>query len=226
MVQHVHEAFPKHSGFLGESGIQEVVRYGVKQGRACGFTWQGPVTLFIDLTLLLGRSFDVDVQLPWAASILGDVSFPDQLARAERLHAAAIEYLDMVSGPENEFIDAAQRRLTQESLEIRSGSAESLAQEILTRLQRIWPEKYDHVGSNRLHNLVRLGMSSALRYRLEPGTGALLYTIMMYVLGSGFNRDPLFAWAQRVLEGESRDQVARVEQLYAEGINYLKQWCV
>ena len=37
MFQHVREAFPKHSGFLGDEGIREVVRYGIEQGRTYGF---------------------------------------------------------------------------------------------------------------------------------------------------------------------------------------------
>ena len=89
MEEHVREAFPKHSGFLGDAGVREIVRYGVEQGRASGFSTQSPVRLFIDLTLLLGREFHSDPQLPWAREVIEDHAlFPDELSRAERLHAA------------------------------------------------------------------------------------------------------------------------------------------
>jgi hypothetical protein len=54
----------------------------------------------------------------------------------------------------------------------------------------------------------------------------LMYVGMMYMLGSGFDRDPLFSWAHQVLNnGEEQDEAAGVERLHSEAINYLKQWC-
>lgn len=226
MVRHLKEGFPKHCSFLGEDGIHEVVRYGIEQGRAYGFTRQSAVNLFIDLTLLLGRFFHADVQMPWASEILTDRSFGDELTKDQRLHAAAIEYLNTVSGPDNEYIDAAQRRLLHEPIYIRTGSVEGFTDEALMRLERIWPEKYDQVGEKRLRFLIQKGISTASTYNIKSEPGVLMYIGMMYMVGSGFDGDPLFSWAHRVLnDREEQDQAARVERLHSEAINYLKQWC-
>lgn len=225
-VQHLKEAFPKHCRFLGEDGILDVVRYGIEQGHAYGFTQQSAVSLFIDLTLLLGRFFHSDVQLPWALAILTDRSFEDELTKAQQLHAAALEYLDTVSGYDNEYIDAAQRRLLHEPLHIKTGSVERFINEALSRLRRIWPQKYDRVGENDLRVLIQKGIPTARAYALKSEPGVLLYIGLMYMLGSGFDRDPLFAWAQRVLnDPEEQNQAARVEKLYAEALTYLQYWC-
>lgn len=226
MVRHLKEAFPKHCSFLGEDGVHQVVRYGIEQGRAYGFTRQSAVNLFIDLTLLLGRFFDADVQVPWALEILLDKSFGDELTKAQRLHAAAIEYLNTVSGPDNEYIDAAQRRLLHEPIYIRTGSVGGFTDEALIRLERIWPEKYGQVGEKNLRFLIQKGIPIARTYNIKSEPGVLMYVGMMYMLGSGFDRDPLFSWAHRALnDGEEEDQAARVERLHLEAINYLKQWC-
>jgi hypothetical protein len=48
----------------------------------------------------------------------------------------------------------------------------------------------------------------------------------MYMLGSGFYDDPLFAWARTAIEGTDAGAPAdRIERLYQSGIDYLKQWC-
>lgn len=226
MVQYLKEAFPKHCSFLGEDGIHEVIRYGIEQGRAYGFTQQSAVNLFIDLTLLLGRFFDTDVQMPWASEILIDQSFEDELTKAQRLHAAAIEYLNTVSGPANEYIDEAQRRLFHESIYISTASSEEFTNEALIRLERIWPEKYHQIGEKNLRSLIQKGISAARTYNIESEPGTLMYIGMMYMLGSGFDRDPLFSWAHQVLNNrEEQNETAGLERLHSEAINYLKQWC-
>jgi len=101
MIRRLQDAFPKHCRCLGEDGILEVVDYGIRKGRDYGFTRQSSASLFSDLTLLLGRSFHADPQLPWASVILRDIAFTNELAKAQRLHAAASEYLNSVSGPAN-----------------------------------------------------------------------------------------------------------------------------
>jgi hypothetical protein len=224
MFAHVREAFPKHSGFLGDEGIREVVRYGIEQGREFGFSRQSPISLFIDLTLLLGRYFHADTQMPWAGEVLHNASIPDELTRAQRLHAAAMKYLDTVSGSDNEFIDAAQGRLLNEPAQIQTGSSSAFVKEVSVRLERIWPEKYRQLREERRLALIREAITKASTYGIGSETGALLCAVMMYMLGSGFDKDPLFSWARQILTSE-QDRDAKIKQLYASGVSYLKQWC-
>lgn len=226
MFQHVREAFPKHSGFLGDEGIREVVRYGIEQGRTYGFSHQSPVSLFTDLTLLLGRDFHVDPQLPWAGEILRDAELTGQLTKAERLHAAAIRYLDIVSGPDNEFIDAAQRQLIFEPLYMVTQSLDHLVQELSARLERIWPEKYRQLSESSRLALIEGSVAKARTYGIDSAPGALICLGMMYMLGSGFDEDPLFSWARRALiDPTELDQGAKIDRLHSAALSYLKQWC-
>jgi hypothetical protein len=225
-VGHLDESFPKHCRFLGPDGVRDVIGYGIETARAYGLTWRSPVTLFIDLTLLLGRSFHRDVQFPWASGLLADGTFPDELAKARWLHAAALDYLNTASGPENEHIDAAQRRLLHEPTGIAAGSPRQFADALLSRLRRVWPEKYAAVGEPALRSLVLQGVGAAGGYGITSPPGVLVYVVMMYMLGSGFDHDPLFAWARGPLaDRDEPDQAARAGRLRSAGVAYLTQWC-
>lgn len=222
-IRHLKEAFPKHCEFLGEDGIRTVVRYGVQQASAYGLTNQSGVGLFIDLMLLLGRGFDTDSQLPWATEILNDESRADQNERADNLFEKATEYLDRVSGPSNEFIDEAQRRILYASIEPPSHNAR-FEDEVSSRLQNIWPQKHAYLGEAGARRLIRQGIEAAKGYGITDESGFLVYIGLMYMLGSSFDTDPLFAWASAILNDEE-DQAGKVGRLYFEAINYLKQWC-
>lgn len=224
IIQHLKEAFPKHCGFLGEDGIRSVVRYGVTQAGAYGLTKQSAVGLFIDLMLLLGRGFDTDPQLPWAAEILNDETRADQGERADRLFERATAYLDQVSGPRNEFIDEAQRRILHASIEPPAHDAR-FEDEVSDRLRKIWPQKHTYLGEAGVRRFIQQGIEAAKRYGITEQSGFLVYLGLMYMLGGSFDTDPLFAWASVILNDEEEDQTEKIGRLYFEAINYLHQWC-
>jgi hypothetical protein len=226
-IEHIRGAFPKHCSFLkGEEQQREVVRYGFERAKRYDLTTEENVLLFIDLMFLLGRSFDTDVQLPWASEILNDQV--DQTGKAGRLHTRAMEYLDRVSGPNNEFIDEAQRRIHKEKLDHLVGlSIENFESHLIMRLRIIFPQKCQYVGEDGLRRLIQQGVSSAQQYQIASLPGAAIYIALMFMLGVGFDTDPLFAWAANVLnDPEIHDEKTRVQSLYRAGIKYLEQWCV
>src|ERR1700692_1106364 len=111
LARRAREASQKHCASLGEGVVKKAVRYAFKEAGSHKLVLASSIQLFLDLMFLLGRGFDRDVQLPWAAYILSDGPIPDEMDRMKMLHAAAIDYLNKVSGPNNEFIDAAQVRI-------------------------------------------------------------------------------------------------------------------
>src|SRR5262245_21488043 len=218
VTRHLKEAFPRHCEFLGEDGLHTVVHYGVKQASAYRLTNQSSVGLFIDLMLLLGRGFDTDLQLPWAAKILNDESIANQEKRADSLYEQATEYLDRVSGPNNEFIDEAQRRILHTSIDTSSRDAR-FEDETLSQLRHIWPQKYAYLGEIGARRLIQRGIETAKDYGITDESGFLVCIGLMYMLGSGFDTDPLFAWAGAILNDKEEDQTAKIGRLYFEAIN-------
>jgi hypothetical protein len=134
-------------------------------------------------------------------------------------------YLDEVSGVDNEHIDEAQRRLLHEPFAVAADHADALEQEGLHRLTAIWPEKSNYLGPDRMRALVRYGVDKMQQYGISTPVGAFLGTVMIYMLGAGFDHDPLFPWAKRVLTDRQLGPSERTEKLYEEGVGYLKMWC-
>lgn len=223
-VQHLKERFPKHCDVLKEDGILEVIHYGIERAETHGLTHQSEVSLFIDLTLMFGRYFDTDLQLPWAAEILTDPDLTDQLVKARRLHAAAMDYLDRVAGPDNAFIDAALQKVLSEPVDIATGDVSRFQSTMLIKLEQIWSAKYDHMGEETARQLIKLGISAARSYGLKTESGVLIYIGLMYLLGAGFDRDPLFAWAAPILNDKTLDRDDKAKQLHAAAVDFLNQW--
>lgn len=223
LLEHLQEAFPKHCALLGEKERLESVRYALTQSRAYGFTSKEASSLYLDLMFLLGRYFDVDPQLPWAPPILSDVSQPE-VRRIARLYDAAMDYLVCVSGPENEFIDEAQRRVRQESIDRPiEPSVFAYAQ---ARMAEIFPEKAMALEAGGLASLVANAARVAAVYGLTTDRGVLVYAGLMFLLGSGFDRDPLFGWAKEVLRDPGvKNPEERATKLHAAAMTYLDQWC-
>lgn len=219
----MREKFPKHAKFLGERGIARIINHGRDQARVYGLTAAGHVTLFIDLMLLLGWRFDVDPQLQWAAEVLNDASLPAD-PKAQSLLRMATDYLNLILGPNNEYIDKAQTRLLGEPLGMLG--VEDFMAELKSRLRRVYPEKCHYLGDAAIEDLIRNAAASAARHDLRVPLAVLLFSGMMLMLGSSFDSDPLFGWVTNVLEDKQiKNPDERVERLYAAGIDYLKQWC-
>jgi len=98
MVAHVRESFQKHFEALGEPGTREAIRYGIKRAGSYGVQTEQSVGEYIKLMFAFGRDFDQDANCPWAAPILNDESSEDPEETADRLIAAALDFLQRKAG--------------------------------------------------------------------------------------------------------------------------------
>jgi hypothetical protein len=69
MVAHVVRFFPRAAD-SGESQLLDLVRHGIRRAAAHGITTRPDVCKYVDLMMVLGRDFDTDAGLAWAAAIL------------------------------------------------------------------------------------------------------------------------------------------------------------
>jgi len=71
MVAHVTKFFPQQCTALGaESKVRDLIWYGVARSATYGITAKREVCKYVDLMMVLGRDFDTDERLGWAARIL------------------------------------------------------------------------------------------------------------------------------------------------------------
>jgi len=224
LIEHLRASFPRHCLFLGDEQLHATISYGKECSTKYGVATQAGVTLLIELTLLLGRHFDVDPQLPWAMGVLGNDAFGDPHLKVRQLHAEAIVYLDAVAGQSNEHLNAALQRAVNEPVHGPWGG-ESIEEDLVTRLKRVWPEKYELLGEDTVKQLIKIGVARTHIYRISTAPGIRVYVGLMYVLGSGFDGDPLFSWARESLAAaDQQDQETRVRRLYAAAIEHFRRW--
>lgn len=229
-IEHLREYFPKHCEVFGEANLRQIIQLGLKRSQSYGVVAERGVRVYIDLMLLLGSGFAEDPQLPWASEILKDETIADESVRIDRLYEKAMSYLDHVSGVNNEHIDEAQRRLSQQSVETFSESpiadTSDFAARLQTQLKEVFPEKCKYIGDTSIGRLIALAQHSAEKYRIKSERGVAVLTTLMFMLGSGVDADSQVPWVAAVLNDESiADEKTRVERLYKDAMTYLAQWC-
>ena len=98
MVAHLAEFSPPLFKAVGEEQMRKAIRFGIGRADSYGFTFRGPVRLYLELMLLFGSHFDTDPQYPWAAAILTDQDSDPQMQCAERLYEVTMDYREEVAG--------------------------------------------------------------------------------------------------------------------------------
>ncbi|WP_156338542.1 hypothetical protein [Chondromyces crocatus] len=177
--------------------------------------------------LRLGSSFDVDVQLPWVADALSDPDPRTPSARADRLVARAMAYLQHVRGPGGAYVARARVQVLDGLPDLlRNPPPAGPALEAFTRswLRDLYPRKYALAGDPAMHALVALGRAAAASYGLTTGHGGALVTLLAFVHGSGFADDPQASWATSILADDSRSEAHRVAHLHEAALGFLDAW--
>lgn len=200
LIPHVRKHFPVHAEYLGDQGVLLVIEHSCAHAGVYGFETERDLCLFTDLSIMIGVGFDTDPQLPWAAAILQDVSLAVPRDRMDMLWDKALEYIANVLGPYDVFpVKAyrfAARRLRLDSPDLVAGSEENT---IIAYLEAIWPEKVKNVGISRLIELIGKSSDVSNSFGVTHVQGQAEFTILAFLIGHHFFNDPVYPWAQDIL---------------------------
>jgi hypothetical protein len=224
-VAELEQSFPKHARLLGKEKLSGIVHGGFERARAYGLKSRDGLRLFVELTLLLGHGFDLDPMVSWAAEILNDRE-TEEAARVERLFQKVTEYLQRVVGPDEAYLSAALEKVRREAPEGFAQSGVNRFEDyMLNRFLLLYPEKCGYVGEEALRRLVQNAVQRARRYGLTTERGATTLLGLMFLLGIGFDEDPKFEFASKVLNDASlADPNQKADRLRAEALEYLDKW--
>jgi hypothetical protein len=129
---------------------------------------------------------------------------------------AATDWLDESHGPENEHLVRGLvriRALTQETVPEQADAAG-----IVAWLCALMPQQAAACGADAMIALAETALSRTADYdMIAPGDAATI-ALHMFMLGSGFDRDPLVPWARPILAAGGRDRAGR---LFAASLRYL-----
>jgi hypothetical protein len=223
MVAHLAEFSPPLFKAVGEEQMREVIHFGIGKADSYGFTFRGPVRLYLDLMLLFGSHFDTDPQYPWAAEILTDQDSGLQMQRAERLYEKTMDYREKVAGPEDAYTLRALRNisvLARQPLEL---SSDNFVPAMRQEIARVYPQKAVYVGDEGINALIRKGVDGARRQRFSTIRGATLVIVLMLAFGHGCGADPLYPWIARTLKDEAiTDPETRAKRLEKKALTWLE----
>lgn len=210
MVERWEELSPGLAAALGPERLVTALRASIARAAAHGFTLRGPVGLFIELRVLLGSAFDADVQYPWARDCLARSaetravgSDLEQMDCAAVLHAASIEALSEIQGPDGGHVAAALGRLLDLAKEQLPAEAFDLPALALAAMEHVHPEKAAFVGAAALRELIAAGTAEATRHGLSEPRDVLLIIGLMFAYGQACTTDPLLPWIGATLADEA-----------------------
>ena len=232
VLEHLRHWMPRHSLLLGEEPMRRVVQHGLRKARRYGLDSECTVIGYVDLMCLLGSGFDTDPLLPWAAPILTEAARGDPVERGDRLYDAAWEYIGRIVA---DYRDQDGKPLTERLvLLLREGRAtprEELAEaafpafgeDLQRTLATYFPAKSAAVGEAQIAALAQRARRRADQHRLSGQRGILLLAVLMFILGDGFDNDPLLPWVSPILTADA-DEATRVDRLFASGTENLRRW--
>jgi hypothetical protein len=220
MVRHLMELAPKHCEAVGEAGVRQVIRLGIKRGAGYGLTNRGPVRFYIDLMIMLGSDFDTDPQYPWAAAILKERELPDQMERADRLFEKSQDFAQKVFGPDYCLEKAAVRRAGDVKFEDLPVSIDPSGGQLAGHLERVFPEKARYIGAPAIRGLAMKAIGLAQQHGLARDRGPTVLAGLMFAFGHGIVTDPQFPWVAATLNNEKQDTATRTERLFRRAMTY------
>src|ERR1041384_1822737 len=234
MLAHLKNFAPNHSKILSEDELRVVIRHGMKQAESHGFTSERSLRIYTELMLMLGAGFDSDPQLQWVAELLKDETITDEVTRIDRLQERAWAYVDDVlpdfdntedeSSP-NSFIEQI-RQLQRERAEVLQPAAiAEFYQRTMWQLKQALPRKCELLGEQSLRRLVNSGIQLARSYQITTERGCAFFVTGIFLLGSGFDKDPQLPWIAKILNDTSMSgEKAKVDRLLVEAIDCIKRF--
>jgi hypothetical protein len=222
MLEHLAEFSPPLFKAVGEEQMRKAVSFGIGQAKSYGFTFRGPVRLYLELMLLFGTHFDTDPQYPWAAEILTDQDTGSQMDRAERLYEKTMDYREKVAGPQDAYSLEALKQIAIFARQHISLPSHDFIPGMLQYINIIYPQKADYVGDEGLESLIHKGIECAQLMQFSTVRGMTLVIVLMLAFGHGCAADPLYPWIERTLKDEAIiDAEARAKRLEKKALTWL-----
>jgi len=223
MVEHLAQFSPPLYKAVGEEQMRKVIQLGMSQAAQYGFTYRGPVRLYLELMLLFGSYFDTDPQYPWAAEILTNQESGTQMQRTESLYEKTMDYRQKVAGPEDAYTLEALKKIAVFARQPLNIAADNFISAMQREIAHVYPQKAAYVGAAGLETLIRKGMGGAQRQQFMTERGMVLVVVLMLAFGHGCGKDPLYPWIAKTLQDEMIvDAKARAERLEKKALTWLE----
>jgi hypothetical protein len=185
----------------GPAALQRWVNSGVGAALAARYRSQHACGRWMLLAMMLGFDFASDPQLPWVQDCLARERDSDPDHRIDELFDDALNYLGSTAGDDAERVVRAMLRIRKLDFSaLPPLTAQAAVDDACDRLQALYPEKFSFQGRELTARTVSLHLLRAREHGLTTPGGAFLFALLAFMLGSGFDHDPLHLWAQAALD--------------------------
>lgn len=221
MLAHSKEFSQRLCEVLGDDQLRVALRLAIARATTYGFTYRGPIRLFIEMTFLCGSAFDTDPQYPMFGEVLRGPG--DQMQRAEQIHEGHSIYLEKVSGPKAINVHNALRNLALFSRLPLWFSSDDFVPGMLQEIQNLFPQKAAYAGTDALAALIQEGRAESRRYGFPTPRGEAPMVVLMFAFGHGCTNDPLYPWISSTLRDDRLvDPAARAARLEKKALTWLE----
>ena len=222
LARHVRRYFP-HECERGD--VAGFVRMGIQRAAAHGFDAQVDTALYLNLMAMLGAEFDEDPQIPWAARGLDDPSIPSPSARLNGVYDRAVAFLESACGRKNLYLVRAKLRIRRQEFDsLNKYRWNALPPVLAGFLEGIYPQKAARSGESAMKDLTLHAAETARNRGVATGRAAGIHALHMFMLGSGYERDPFYPWAAEILDAGGAGPVdARFDHMLEASLAYLER---
>ena len=222
LLRHLAGFAPELHALRGDKVFRVVIDQGVAKATHYGFTNRGPMRFYLECMFAYGAEFDRDFQIAGVEEQLALKHHNGQLWHAEQVFAVIDRYQLATRGRGNEFAIAALRSLGPFMDALDTLADDTLEVQLLDLMHRIHPRKSGHVGQDGLKRLVATARDEAASFDIGSAAGCGLLCGLMFALGIGISRDPLYPWVRETLVTPPvQDAAVRVERLRRKTRMYL-----
>jgi hypothetical protein len=230
-IAHLQRWMPQHCAMLGDTALPAVVAHGWRKARSHGLGAECTVLSYLDTMCVLGSHFDADPLLPQIAAILAEPEGVDPRERGDRMYVAVWAHVDAVVP---DYRDAQGKPRTEGLVRLlraargwpREGAADDVTLVALLSplLAEHFPAKLALVGGvAAVPALVQRARARVACHGLCQPRSLATFAVLLFVLGHGFDDDPLLQWIPPVLAAGDAEE-ARIDQLLAQGAAQLRRW--
>lgn len=230
-VVHLKRWMPQHCAMLGDEALPAVVQHGWRKAKQHDLDAECTVLSYLDTMCVLGGHFDADPLLPAVRAVLAEPASADPRERGDRLYNAVWAHVDAVVP---DYRDAQGQPRTEGLVRLlraargwpREPAADdgALVQLLGPLLAEHFPAKLALVGGTAvLPALVARARVRAASHGLRQQRSVAVLAVLLFVLGHGFDDDPLLPWIPPVLAANEAEE-ARIDQLLAQGAAQLRRW--
>lgn len=206
---------------IGDDQLRVAIRQGMARAGTHGFTYRGPIRLYIELMFLYGSDFATDPQYPAFSRILNGPG--DQMDRAERIHQSVLDYEEAVYGPGAVNVRKALEALLLMAKRPVTLSEADFASGVLQEMTQVFPQKAAYIGEEALNALIREARNDAKTHRFPTIRDEVLMVALKFGFGHGCTNDPLYPWISRTLTDEKITRpAARMARLERKAVTWLE----